>query len=87
MLYLLENGAQVAEVDSGLMTALHWAVQFGHYNTLLTLLKVGSHIYYVSIGVGWGGVGVGVGWGRNTINRENQKELHLVCYQDERQAA
>lgn len=40
VIYLLDNGAQVAEVDASLMTALHWAVQYGHYNTIMTLLKV-----------------------------------------------
>jgi ankyrin repeat protein len=38
--FLLSNGAQIAEADSSLMTALHWAVQFCHFETLLTLLKV-----------------------------------------------
>ena len=38
--FLLEHGAQIAEVDSSLKTALHWAVQFGHYETLVTLLHV-----------------------------------------------
>jgi ankyrin repeat protein len=38
--FLLNNGAQIAEVDSSLKTALHWSVQFGHFETLLTLLKV-----------------------------------------------
>ncbi len=38
--YLLENGAQVAEADSSLKTALHWTVQFGHYDTLSMLLAV-----------------------------------------------
>ena len=38
--FLLENGAQIAEVDSSLKTPLHWAVQFGHYETLVTLLDV-----------------------------------------------
>ena len=38
--YLLEHGAQLAEVDSSLKTPLHWTVQFGHYETLLVLLKV-----------------------------------------------
>ena len=38
--YLLENGAQVAEADCSLKTALHWTVQFGHYDTLAMLLTV-----------------------------------------------
>lgn len=38
--YLLLHGAQIAEADCSLKTALHWAVQFGHYETLETLLKV-----------------------------------------------
>ena len=38
--FLLDNGTQLAEADSSLKTALHWAVQFGHYETLITLLKV-----------------------------------------------
>ena len=40
--YLLDNGAQIAEVDSSLKTPLHWAVQFGHYETLVTLLEVSA---------------------------------------------
>ena len=47
--YLLENGAQVAEVDSSLKTPLHWTVQFGHYETLLLLLKVSLLQQCVSI--------------------------------------
>ena len=38
--FLLSNGAQIAESDTSLKTALHWSVQFGHFETLLTLLKV-----------------------------------------------
>ena len=38
--FLLSNGAQIAESDTSLKTALHWTVQFGHFETLLTLLKV-----------------------------------------------
>ena len=38
--FLLNNGAQIAESDTSLKTALHWTVQFGHFETLLTLLKV-----------------------------------------------
>jgi len=38
--FLLSNGAQIADADTSLKTALHWAVQFGHFETLLTLLKV-----------------------------------------------
>lgn len=40
--FLLSNGAQVAEVDIELKTALHWTVEFSHYDTLLTLLKYGG---------------------------------------------
>ena len=47
--YLLDNGAQIAESDSSLKSALHWAVQFGHYETLISLLKVNTcEIYYMS---------------------------------------
>lgn len=38
--FLLSNGAQIAEADTSLKTALHWTVQFGHFETLLALLKV-----------------------------------------------
>jgi len=38
--FLLSNGAQISESDTSLKTALHWTVQFGHFETLLTLLKV-----------------------------------------------
>lgn len=38
--FLLSNGAQVAELDMELKTALHWTVEFSHYDTLMTLLKV-----------------------------------------------
>ena len=38
--FLLDNGAMIAEADSSLKTSLHWAVQFGHYETLCILLKV-----------------------------------------------
>ena len=38
--YLLDHGAQVAEPDISLMTPLHWAVQFSHYETFMLLLKV-----------------------------------------------
>ena len=38
--FLLEHDAQIAETDSSLKTALHWTVQYGHYDTLLELLKV-----------------------------------------------
>jgi ankyrin repeat protein len=38
--FLLSNGAQIAENDIALKTALHWAVQFCHYETLLCLLRV-----------------------------------------------
>jgi len=40
--FLLSNGAQISEADTSLKTALHWTVQFGHFETLLTLLKVRS---------------------------------------------
>ena len=42
--YLLIHGAQIAEADCSLKTALHWAVQFGHYETLETLLKVSGRL-------------------------------------------
>ena len=42
--YLLDNGAQIAEADSSLKTALHWAVQFGHHETLCILMKVSSPV-------------------------------------------
>ena len=38
--FLLSNGAQIAESDTSLKTALHWTVQFEHFETLLNLLKV-----------------------------------------------
>ena len=41
--FLLDNNADASEADSSLMTVLHWAVQYGHYDTLLLLLKVCSH--------------------------------------------
>ena len=38
--FLLSNGAQIAESDTSLKTALHWAVHFEHFDTLQTVLKV-----------------------------------------------
>jgi len=48
--FLLSNGAQISEADTSLKTALHWTVQFGHFETLLTLLKVLSLLILT---VGW----------------------------------
>ena len=45
---LLENGSQLAEADSSLKTALHWTVQFGHYDTLISILKVGGQQSFCS---------------------------------------
>ena len=44
--FLLDNGAQIAETDCSLMTVLHWAVQYGHYDTLNLLLQVIYHLCY-----------------------------------------
>lgn len=41
--FLLTNGAQIAETDIELKTAVHWAVEFSHYNTLLVLLQVSAN--------------------------------------------
>jgi len=41
--FLLSNGAQIAESDTSLKTALHWTVQYAHFETLLALLKVRRH--------------------------------------------
>ena len=38
--FLLSYGAQACASDVSLKTALHWAVQFDHFNVLHTLLKV-----------------------------------------------
>jgi len=38
--FLLSNGAQTYERDVSLKTAVHWAVQYDHFSTLHTLLKV-----------------------------------------------
>jgi len=48
--FLLSNGAQIAESDTSLKTALHWTVQFGHFETLLTLLKVSYHSLSLCVG-------------------------------------
>lgn len=38
--YLLSKGASVDDIDGALKTVLHWCVQFGHYETLIVILKV-----------------------------------------------
>ena len=47
--YLLNKHVHMAEVDSSLKTALHWAVQFRHFGTLLALLKVNNAINFFLI--------------------------------------
>jgi len=42
--FLLSHGARTCESDVSLKTALHWAVQYDHFNALHMLLKV-SHIH------------------------------------------
>ena len=44
--FLLSHGAQACESDVSLKTALHWAVQYDHYNAIHTLLKVCGVIVY-----------------------------------------
>ena len=43
--FLLSFGAQASECDVSLKTALHWAVQYDHFNALHTLLKVHSFAF------------------------------------------
>jgi len=38
--FLLSHGAKTYECDMSLRTALHWAVQYDHFNVLHMLLKV-----------------------------------------------
>ena len=38
--FLLRNGAQIGEMDQNGKTALHWAVEYGHYEIMLRLLVV-----------------------------------------------
>jgi len=47
--FLLSSGAQVAECDSSLKTALPWAVRYGHCDTLHVLLKVLNNVLYISL--------------------------------------
>jgi len=47
--FLLSHGAQTFECDVSLKTALHWAVQYDHFNALHTLLKVHLSIIFVLI--------------------------------------
>jgi len=47
--FLLNHGSQIADADTSLKTALHWTVQFGHFGTLLTLLKVLTYLLTASV--------------------------------------
>ena len=38
--FLLGCGAHVGEIDITLKSALHWAVQYGHFTVVKILLKV-----------------------------------------------
>lgn len=47
--FLLSHGAQTCECDVSLKTALHWAVQYDHFNVLHTLLKVSSSVVLLAV--------------------------------------